>query len=136
MPLDTQNAVNQAADQQTKIDQFNPPSRIDGQASEPSYLKYSRMAGIGGSAADWLSTYSALKKGNKEDNPTLQWTHNKPALTALAGAGEDALVGLLLERALKNHPKILSGIYLGRAGEGAYLAHQNFSLPVDPRGKR
>jgi hypothetical protein len=128
MPLNIQDALNQSMDQQAKIDQFNPPAQPK-PSGDPNYLKIARIAGIAGSGMDWLSTYNTLKRGNHEDNPTLQWTHDNPLGTALAGAGEDALTALLLERVLKNHPKVLSTIYGARSGMGAYLAHQNFSLP-------
>lgn len=128
MPLNTQDAVNAAVDQQAKIDNFNPPSRPS-PSGDPDYLKWSRIAGAAGAGADWFSTYKALKRGAHEDNPTLQWTHDNPLGTALAGAGQDVLTALLLERALKNHPKILSGIYAGRGVYGGILAGHNASIP-------
>jgi hypothetical protein len=128
MPLNTQNAVDTAADQQAKIDQFNGP-RPTPSTNNTNLLNISRAVGAAGSGLDWLSTYNILSRGGHEMNPMLQWTHDDPAKTALAGAGVDALTGLLLERVLKNHPKVLSGIYLGRGALGTGAAIHNFNTP-------
>jgi hypothetical protein len=127
MPLNTKNAVNEAVDQQVKQDQFNPVRQPD--YPDQDFLKNARIASIIGSGLDWGSTAYGLAKGGHEVNPLLQWAHDDPLKTSLAGAGLSALTGVLLERALKNHPKILGSIHTANAIGSSGMAFHNFGTP-------
>ena len=93
----------------------------------PKPLKLPTMAASAAAAADWASTYHALKYYNlRETNPLLQSLQNSPGRLVTVGAAIDAAAFSTWNVTMgRKHPRVAAAGLWAMAGFRAYLVFHN-----------
>ena len=93
----------------------------------PKSLKMPTIAASAAAAADWASTYHALKYYNlRETNPLLQSFQRSPGRLVTVGAAIDAAAFSTWNVTVgRKHPRIASAGLWAMAGFRAYLVFHN-----------
>ncbi len=93
----------------------------------PKTLKLPTMAASAAAAADWASTYHALKYYNlRETNPLLQSFEGSPGRLVTVGAAIDAAAFSTWNVTMgRRHPRIAAAGLWAMAGFRAYLVFHN-----------
>ncbi len=100
-------------------------------------LKLPTIVYIGAASADLGTTYVGLRNGGHEENPYVQWLHDKPGPVLVFGVVSDTVGLVLWDKYMgRSHPKVaivtmylVSGVRIG-------LAIHNYKVYNELRGNR
>lgn len=107
-------------------------------------LKTATVTFATAAAADWTTTAMALSASPHivslrvhESNPMLQWAHDDPLKTVLAGAAIDAASIYAVRRWIgPRHPKVVAVIFYAQAAARVYFVSKSvriLNLPQEAR---
>lgn len=120
-----QEILKRSISDQSKIDQMKPtPEEAPVQAHPIS----PKLALLGGSLADSVSTYKFLRHGSQETNPALQYFNGHPNRVIPSAIGGALGYTLLYNLLHKNHPQIADVLAGQVGGLHASLAGNNFHV--------
>jgi len=103
------------------------PGVAHAQAESPKSLKLPTIAASTAAAADWASTYYALKNYHvREMNPLLQpWQNNPGQLVSMGAVMDAGMISTWNMTMGQKHPKIAAVGLWGMAAFRTYLAVHN-----------